>query len=75
MQYLLDHRVATRRGIMNAHCEPAYKEIKWRSAGSLQQSEAAQIECILLPLFHEMTEPEQDRVVSTLTAAVRDLAR
>ena len=74
MQYMLDRNIATRRGIMNAHSEPAYEQVEWRSAGSLQHSEAAQQECILLPLFHEMTEGQQDRVVDTLAAALKEIA-
>ena len=70
MQSMLDNNIATRRGIMNAHSEPAYEQVKWRSAGSLQHSEAAQRECILLPLFHEMTEVQQEHVVETLAAAI-----
>ena len=71
MQSMLDHNIATRRGIMNAHSEPAYEQVEWRSAGSLQHSEAAQRECILLPLFHEMTEVQQERVVETLAVAIK----
>ncbi|KAA3646306.1 MAG: DegT/DnrJ/EryC1/StrS family aminotransferase [Chloroflexi bacterium] len=74
MQYMLDHNIATRRGIMNAHSEPAYQHIEWRKAGNLQHSEAAQQECILLPLFHEMTEEQQDRVVDNLAAAIKENA-
>ena len=63
MQTLLDHRVATRRGIMNAHQEPAYA-----SAGPyhLSESEAAWNSVILLPLFHSMTDEEQDDVLDLL---------
>ena len=60
MQALLDNRVATRRGIMNAHQEAAYA-----SAGPyhLPESEAARDSVILLPLFHSMTDEEQDYVI------------
>jgi dTDP-4-amino-4,6-dideoxygalactose transaminase len=67
MQVMLDAGVSTRRGIMCAHREPA-----WRSFGSpaLPQSERAQDHCILLPLYSELTEELQDRVLGTLQTAV-----
>ena len=68
MQAMLDAGVATRRGIMCAHREPAYA----RDAASvaLPHSERAQDECILLPLYPQMTEDEQTRVVEALTMAI-----
>lgn len=68
MQFMLDRGIATRRGIMCAHREPAY-------AGHpcphpLIESERAQDECILLPLFHQMTEEEQLYVAETLRRAL-----
>jgi len=79
MQIMLDAGVATRRGIMSAHREPAYEHQDW-SCGSdrlscgcvqgtcakLRESELAQDESILVPLFHQMTEQDQDRVVEAL---------
>jgi dTDP-4-amino-4,6-dideoxygalactose transaminase len=70
MQTLLDRGIATRRGIMNAHRERAYPEGTWRPGGSLAESEAAQDRCIILPLFHQMTAEEQDRVAAILAEAV-----
>jgi dTDP-4-amino-4,6-dideoxygalactose transaminase len=65
MQALLDRRVATRRGIMNAHQEAAY-------AGSgpyhLPASEAARDNVLLLPLFHSMTDEDQEYVIDQLRA-------
>jgi dTDP-4-amino-4,6-dideoxygalactose transaminase len=65
MQELLDRRIATRRGIMNAHQEGAYA-----GAGpyDLPQSEAARDGVLLLPLFHAMTDDEQDYVIDQLRA-------
>jgi perosamine synthetase len=65
MQRLLDLGIATRRGIMNVHREAPYR----RDPGGqppLTESEAAQDECILLPLFPEMTARQVDIVVSAL---------
>jgi dTDP-4-amino-4,6-dideoxygalactose transaminase len=68
MQLLLDAGVSTRRGIMNAHQEAAY-------AGTgefeLPESEAARDSVVLLPLHHELTEDEQDRVIEGLKAPAR----
>jgi dTDP-4-amino-4,6-dideoxygalactose transaminase len=79
MQALADVGIATRRGIMCAHREPAYEKGSW-SCGidqnncgcvqsdceRLQESKLAQDNCILLPLFHEMTSPQQAEIARTL---------
>jgi perosamine synthetase len=70
MQDLLDAGIATRRGVMNVHREAAYPEGTWRAAGSLRQSEAAQDCAIALPLFHDLSEDDQDRVVARVREAV-----
>jgi dTDP-4-amino-4,6-dideoxygalactose transaminase len=67
MQAMLDSGVATRRGIMCAHLEPAYAGLR---IASLPRSEAAHRECILLPLFPQMTEAMQDDVAFALQAAL-----
>jgi perosamine synthetase len=80
MQKMLDEGIATRRGIMCAHLEPAYRDPEtWRCAQTackpsggcpnLAESERAQREGVILPLFSEMTEEQQDRVVRALRAA------
>ncbi len=70
MQFMLDRGIATRRGVMCAHREPAYRGDQYRASGRLIESEAAQDHAIILPLFHQMTSLQQDRVVETLTEAV-----
>ena len=69
MQRMLDAGISTRRGAMNAHREAAYPAGTWRAAGSLQESEAAQDAAVVLPLFHQLTEADQDRVVDELARA------
>ena len=69
MQRMLDAGISTRRGAMNAHREAAYPAGTWRAAGSLQESEAAQDAAIVLPLFHQLTEADQDRVADELARA------
>jgi dTDP-4-amino-4,6-dideoxygalactose transaminase len=85
MQVTLDAGVATRRGIMCSHREPAYLKEPWScgigpgsscsclpgSCSRLKESEKAQDQSILLPLYYQMTEEEQDRVVRTLNATCR----
>lgn len=69
MQHMLDRGIATRRGVMNAHRETAYAT-GWRTtAAGLTRSEQAQDTAIVLPLFHQMTDAEQDRVVEALRSA------
>lgn len=70
MQRLLDQGIATRRGIMCVHREPAYQVEPYRAAGSLAQSEGVQDTCVLLPLYHQITDEEQERVAQQLRAAV-----
>jgi dTDP-4-amino-4,6-dideoxygalactose transaminase len=68
MQRLLDQGIATRRGVMCAHREPAYAQEPWTAGSILRHSEEAQDRCVLLPLFHDMTEEDHTRV----TEALRD---
>jgi len=70
MQQLLDAGISTRRGVMNAHLEPAYPLDAWRAAAPLTRSEQAQASAIALPLFHDLTERDQDRVMRLLREAV-----
>jgi perosamine synthetase len=64
MQAMLDTGISTRRGIMCSHREEAYKGLTLRQP--LPESEAAQDHCILLPLFPQMTDEEQDVVINAL---------
>lgn len=66
MQLMLDQGIATRRGIMCAHREVPYAVGADTTQPHLPESEIAQDTCIILPLFPEMTEAEQDRVVVAL---------
>jgi dTDP-4-amino-4,6-dideoxygalactose transaminase len=64
MQRLLDVGIATRRGIMLAHREKPYGRALGVSQLSL--SEQASDRSILLPLYPELSEQDQDHVVSAL---------
>ena len=66
---------------MCAHREPAYADGPWRCAAAgnctcspgscarLANSESAQDGAILIPLFHDLSEAEQDAVAGALAAA------
>ena len=84
MQSMLNAGIATRRGVMCAHREPAYRVEPWRCLGaggvvdgssrctSLTESEAITDRCVMLPLFVGMTDEEQARVVAALAAALEE---
>ncbi|HKI33712.1 MAG TPA: DegT/DnrJ/EryC1/StrS family aminotransferase [Gemmataceae bacterium] len=70
MQHLLDVGVASRRGVMCTHREESFPPGSWRGGpGGLAESERAQDRCVILPLYHQMTEADQDRVASALREA------
>jgi perosamine synthetase len=80
MQHLLDHDVASRRGVGNAHSEPAYRDLGWTCGPEpcdeplhrqghcrrLPRSEEARDGVVMIPLFHGMTTAEQDQVLAAL---------
>jgi dTDP-4-amino-4,6-dideoxygalactose transaminase len=72
MQSLLDEGISTRRGAMNAHREAAYPAGSWRIAPGhrLERSEEAHDTAIVLPLFHDLDEADQDRVIDAVARAV-----
>jgi len=76
MELMWSRGISTRRGVMNAHREPAYGDGGWvcgrhrdcapGKCDHLHESEAAQDRCIQLPVWPSMSEAEQDRVVFAL---------
>ncbi len=66
LQSLLDRGVSARRGIMASHLEPAYAET---AHASLPITERLTRRSLILPLFHEMTEGQHERVVAAVRAA------
>jgi len=62
MQRLLDKGIATRRGIMNAHQEPAYNAARW----SLPESEICRDRTVLLPLYPGMGKETLEYIARTL---------
>lgn len=83
MQSMLDAGIATRRGVMCAHREPAYIVEPWRcekgglcdcgrcACDALKHSEALTARGLILPLYVGMTDHEQSRVVAALGAALQ----
>ena len=63
---LAEAGVSARRGIMAAHLEPAYAN---HSTAGLPVTERLTASSIILPLFHELTEEEQNTVVSVIRSA------
>jgi len=72
MQRMLDAGIATRRGVMNVHREPAFPAGTWRAGSALSRSEEAQDTTVILPLFHQLTDADQERVIDTVGRVVRD---
>ncbi|HEY2400952.1 MAG TPA: DegT/DnrJ/EryC1/StrS family aminotransferase [Steroidobacteraceae bacterium] len=73
LRILAGHGVSARRGIMAAHDEPAYED---HPCGQLPVTQRLSSSSLILPLFHEMSEDQQDYVISiihsvTERAAVR----
>jgi perosamine synthetase len=55
--------ISPRRGIMAAHLEPAYADLP---RVALPVTERLTADSLVLPLYHQMTEADQDRVVAVL---------
>ena len=66
LRLLADAGVSARRGIMAAHLEPAYTG----AMSSLPVTERLTGHSLILPLFHQMTQAQQDQVVSAVTSAL-----
>jgi dTDP-4-amino-4,6-dideoxygalactose transaminase len=79
MQAMLEAGVATRRGVMCAHREGAYSSEDWscgiarqdcdckeKTCKRLSESEQAQDQAILLPMFNQMTQEQADYVIEVL---------
>jgi dTDP-4-amino-4,6-dideoxygalactose transaminase len=63
--------ISARRGIMAAHLEPAYKN---DPCPALPVTEMLTTRSLILPLFHDLTEEQQDMIAATVCAS-QDRAR
>jgi perosamine synthetase len=59
--------ISARRGIMAAHLEPAYAG---HPHGALTVTEKLTVRSLILPMFHEMTEEQQDLVITEVHAGL-----
>jgi dTDP-4-amino-4,6-dideoxygalactose transaminase len=67
LQMLADAGISSRRGIMAAHLEPAYANLV-RDV-QLPVTERLSASTLIIPLFHQLTAAEQNRVVDVISAA------
>jgi dTDP-4-amino-4,6-dideoxygalactose transaminase len=68
LEFLGQRDISARRGIMAAHRQPAYA---LHPHSGLPVTERLTDRTLILPVFHQLTSADQDRVIS----AVRDAAR
>ena len=61
---LAEADISARRGIMSAHRQPPYAHLA--APGSLPHTEHLTDNTLILPLFHQLTESEQSRVIDVL---------
>ena len=66
LRLLAEAGVSARRGIMAAHLEPTYTACPHPP---LPETERLAAHSLILPLFHQMTEAQQDLVVAAVCSA------
>jgi dTDP-4-amino-4,6-dideoxygalactose transaminase len=64
LERLAEAGISARRGIMAAHRQPPYRDSA--PAGGLPATERLTDSTVILPLFHSLTEADQDRVIGVL---------
>jgi perosamine synthetase len=74
MRSLLHDGIATRRGVMAIHEEASYSAQAPQGAPELPHTEAATRETLMLPLFPDLSEEQQDYVLERLEACMLALA-
>lgn len=67
LRALAEADVSARRGIMSSHRQPAYHDVE---TGPLPVTERLSDHTLILPLFHQLTDSEQSRVVDVLVHPV-----
>ncbi|HEY3716638.1 MAG TPA: DegT/DnrJ/EryC1/StrS family aminotransferase [Jatrophihabitantaceae bacterium] len=68
LAHLAAHEISARRGIMAAHQQPAYADHPHRP---LPVTEQLAERTLILPVYHQMTAEEQDRVIAAIRRANR----
>ncbi len=61
---LADAGISARRGIMAAHRQPPYRDLA--PEGALPHTEHLTDSTLILPLYHQLSEADQDRVIDVL---------
>jgi len=69
LAHLADAEISARRGIMATHRQPAYSGA---GHGPLPVTEHLTDSTLILPVFHQMSESEQARVIDALHTAARE---
>ena len=64
MAGLAEVGVSTRRGVMAIHREQPYRSLNWSPL--LGETEAAADQCLILPLYHQMSEEDQNYVIKAI---------
>ena len=72
LERLAAHDISARRGIMAAHRQPAYRA---SSRATLPTTEWLTDHTLILPLFHQLSETEQDTIIDVLAAAALESTR
>jgi dTDP-4-amino-4,6-dideoxygalactose transaminase len=67
MQQLLNRGISSRRGVMAIHRELPYRNDQWEAR--LPVTSRVTDSTVILPLFHSMTEEEQDYVIESIEQA------
>jgi dTDP-4-amino-4,6-dideoxygalactose transaminase len=70
MEVLADAGVSARRGIMAAHRQPAYRSVDTGSV-PLPVTERLTDNTLILPVYHQLTDNEQSRVIDSVLGAGR----
>jgi dTDP-4-amino-4,6-dideoxygalactose transaminase len=65
LAHLADHDISARRGIMAAHRQPPYEQAEH---GPLPGTERLTDNTLILPVFHHLTDAQQDRVIAVVAA-------
>ena len=68
---LAEHDISARRGIMAAHRQPAYADHR---TAPLPVTERLTDRSLILPVFHQMTDEQQGRVIEAVRSAARAVA-
>ncbi|PYI68531.1 glutamine--scyllo-inositol aminotransferase [Arthrobacter livingstonensis] len=71
LAHLAQCGISARRGIMASHRQPAYAGVDTGDA-DLSVTERLTDNTLILPVFHQLTNHEQDRVIDAVRSAGRD---